>query len=73
MNNLTVSVDTQETIVSALMKSSYLLATCKDEMSDGYFSSPSCKVIYKALITYYNKYKVMPRLNELLIVIDECY
>lgn len=73
MSRLTVSVDTQETIVSALMKSSYLLASCKDEMSDGYFSSPSCKVIYKALITYYSKYKVMPRLNELLIVIDECY
>lgn len=70
---LNVSVDTQETIVSALMKSSYLLAICKEEMTEGYFSSPSCKVIYKALITYYNKYKGMPGLNELLVTIDSCY
>lgn len=70
---MTVSNDTQETIIAALMKSSYLLATCKEEMTDGYFSSPSCKVIYKSLIMYYNKYKGMPRLNELLIMIDECY
>lgn len=73
MEPLNVSVDTQETIVSALMKSSYLFSICKDEVSDGYFSSPSCKVIYKALTSYYNKYKGMPRLNELLISIDECY
>lgn len=70
---MNVSVDTQETIVSALMKSSYLFSVCKDEMSDGYFSSPSCKVIYKSLLTYYEKYKGMPRLNELLVIIDECY
>lgn len=73
MTILNVSVDTQETIVSALMKSSYLFSICRGEMSDGYFSSPSCKVIYKSLLTYYNKYKGMPRLNELLISIDECY
>lgn len=66
-------MDTQETIVSALMKSSYLFSICREEMSDGYFSSPSCKVIYKSLLTYYSKYKGMPRLNELLISIDECY
>lgn len=70
---MNVSTDTQETIVSALMKNSYLFAICKDEISDGYFTSPSCKVIYKSLTFYYNKYKGMPRLNELLVSIDECY
>lgn len=70
---MNVSVDTQETIVSSLMKNSYLFSICRSEMTDGYFSSPSCKVIYKSLLTYYNKYKGMPRLNELLISIDECY
>lgn len=70
---MNISTETQETIIAALMKSSYLLATCKDEVSDGYFSSPSCKIIYKSLVTYYKKYQGMPRLNELLVVIDDCY
>lgn len=60
-------------IVSALIKSSYLFSVCKDEMSDGYFSDPSCKVIYKSLSTYYKKYSTIPNLNELLITVDECY
>ena len=68
-----VSRELQETIVSALMKNSYLLSICRSEMNEGYFSDPCCKVIYKALVTYYNKYQNMPRLNELLIIVDEVY
>lgn len=70
---MNVSTDAQEVIISALMKSAYLFAICKNEMTDGYFSSPSCKVIYKSIATYYDKYKGMPKLNELLVTIDECY
>lgn len=70
---MTVTKETQEMIVSALIKSSYLFSTCKEEMSDGYFSDPSCKVIYKSLSTYYRKYSAIPKLNELLITIDDCY
>lgn len=68
-----VSRELQETIVSALMKNSYLLSICRSEMNEGYFSDPCCKVIYKALVTYYNKYQNMPRLNELLVIVDEVY
>ena len=60
---MTVSKDTQELIVAALLKSSYLFSICRNEMTDGYFSDPSCKVIYKALTVYYKKYQAMPDLN----------
>lgn len=70
---MTVNTDTQEMIVSALMKNPYLFSICKSEMTEGYFTSPSCKVIYKALSLYYDKYKGMPRLNELLVMIDDTY
>lgn len=70
---MTVTKETQEVIVSALIKSSYLFSIGKSEMSDGYFSDPSCKVIYKALSMYYDKYSTTPSLNELLITIDDCY
>lgn len=70
---MVVPVETQELIVSALMKSSYLFSICRSEITDGYFSSPSCKVIYKSLVTYYKKYQALPDLNALLITIDECY
>lgn len=70
---MTVSTETQELIVSTLMRNSHLFSMCKSEMSDGYFSDPSCKIIYKSLTVYYNKYSTLPSLNELLITIDECY
>ena len=70
---MNISKEAQEVIVSALMKNSYLFSICKDEMTDGYFSDPSCKVIYKSLSVYYKKYSALPSLNELLITIDECY
>ena len=70
---MNVTKQTQEVIVSALMKDSYLFSICKDEMTDGYFTDPACKIIYKALTVYYNKYSSTPSLNELLITIDDCY
>lgn len=70
---MNVSTETQETIVAALLKDSYLFSICKDEMSEGYFTSPGCKVIYKALTVYYKRYSSMPNLNELLITIEDCY
>lgn len=70
---MVVSKDVQETIVAALLKSSYLFSICKSEITDGYFSDASCKVIYKSLDNYYRKYQSTPRLNEILIVIDETY
>ncbi len=69
----TSTIETQELIVSALMKDSYLFSMSKEEMTDGYFSSPACKVIYKALVVYYNKYSTIPQLSELLITIENCY
>lgn len=68
-----VTVETQQAIVAALMKNSYLYSISKEEMNDGYFSDPSCKIIYKALSVYFGKYGSVPSLNELLISIDDCY
>ena len=70
---MSISKDTQELIVSALLKNSYLYNTSKSEMTDGYFSDPACKVIYKALTVYYGKYNTTPSLNEILITIEDCY
>lgn len=70
---MVVSKSVQEEIIAALMKDSYLYSICKEEMTDGYFSDLSCKVIYKALSVYYRKYNSIPGLNELLIMIDEVY
>lgn len=71
--SMNVDKDTQELIISALIKNSHLYSVCKDQMSDGHFSDPSCKVIYKALSVYYNKYGAVPSINELLVTIDSCY
>ena len=70
---MNVEKSTQELILSALLKNSYLYSVCKSQITDGHFSDPSCKVIYKALTSYYNKYGNLPNTNELLIKIDECY
>ena len=70
---MNVSRDTQELIVSALLKSSHLFASIKNDINEGYFSDPSCKVIYKSLANYYHKYSAMPGLNEMIVSIDDCY
>ena len=70
---MNVSKDQQELIVSALIKNSYLYSICKEELTDGYFLDPSCKIIYKSLSMYYQKYGATPGLNELLIMIDASY
>lgn len=70
---MNVTKDVQETIIAALIKNSYLFSICRDEMTDGYFQDPSCKIIYKSLTTYYKKYKSMPDFNALLISIEESY
>lgn len=68
-----VSVDLQEVIVSALMKDSYLFSVCKDTIKDEDFSSPSCKMIYRALQFYYNKYRNLPSLSELIVTLESVY
>lgn len=70
---MNVTRETQELIISALVKSSYLFSICKNEITEGYFSDPSCKVIYKSLSSYYTRYNSTPRLNELLIKVEDCY
>lgn len=70
---MNVTRESQEVIVGALIKSSYLYSICKEELNESYFSDPSCKIIYKALSVYYKKYQTTPQLNELLITIDDVY
>lgn len=70
---MVISTDTQELIIASFLKNSYLYTTCKDEITDGYFSIPTLKVIYKALQVYYKKYSSLPSLNELLVTTEECY
>ena len=70
---MTISKETQELIISALMKNASLFSVVKDEITDGYFSDGACKVIFKALTIYYKKYNTLPNLPELFIAIEECW
>lgn len=70
---MTISIDVQELIITAFLKNSHIFVICKDEITDGYFTSPALKVIYKALQTYYKKYNSSPNLNELIVAIEDCY
>lgn len=68
-----VTQETQEVIMAALLKDSSLFSMVKDEITDAYFTDLSCKVIYKALLIYYQKYGTLPKLPELLVTIEDCW
>lgn len=68
-----ISQEVQEIVVSSLLKDSYLYSIAKTELNEGYFESPACKIIYKALSRYFDKYGTLPSEKELIVGIDECY
>ena len=68
-----ITNELQEVVLSGLLKNSYFLAMCKKQINDGYFTSGAYKIIYKSLITYYNKYNSLPTFNEMIITIDDCF
>lgn len=72
-SSLIIPKEHQELVILSVMKDTYMYAIAKDSLRDGYFSDPSCKVIYKAVTVYYSKYGVLPNESELLVMIDEVY
>lgn len=71
MSKLTVEL--QDVILSGLLKSGYILSLVKTEIKDNYFSEPSCRIIYKSLVKFYDKYNKIPSTMELLVEVDNNY
>lgn len=71
--NIKITKDLQEIVVSTLIKSSFWFDSVKDEMDDGYFNDPCCKIIYKAIDRFYNKYKIHPTIQDIVVFIEEVY
>lgn len=73
---MSASIDTQELIVSSFLKGdspSNLYSQVHRELSDEYFSDPSCKMIYKAVQSHYTKYLKLPTYRDVLVRLDAVY
>lgn len=67
------SNELQQITLIALINDQYILGKTIDDIQDYYFSNISYRIIYKCLKEYYNKYRVIPTLNEISVsVSDEC-
>ena len=55
-----ITKETQEVIISEIIKNSYMFSLCFKEIDDSYFSDPCCKVIYKTIESYYREYHNLP-------------
>lgn len=68
-----LTVELQDIILSGLMKDGYMLSIVKSEIKDNYFSEPVCRIIYKSLFKYYDKYNKLPTPMELTVEVDNNY
>lgn len=67
------SNELQQITLIAFINDQYILGKTIDEIKDVYFSNSIYCLIYKCLKQYYNKYRVIPSLNEIsLLVSDMC-
>lgn len=73
MANGNVSKDLQEIVLSSIIRDEYWFSLVHNEIDDGYFDDPTCKIIYRASEYYYNKYGVVPNQNDIIVVIDDVY
>lgn len=71
--NIKITKDLQEIVISTLIKSSFWFDTVKDEIDDGYFNDPCCKIVYKAIDKFYSKYKIHPTIQDIVVFIEEVY
>ena len=67
------STELQEISLVSFLNDSYILAKCKDTVTESFFSDNSYKLIYKALKRYYDKYSSVPTERELKVLVEELY
>ena len=70
---MSASIDVQELIISAFLKGSELYSQVHKELTDEYFTDPSCKIIYKAIQSFYTRYAKLPTYKDVLVRIDSVY
>ena len=68
------SIYLQNAVIAGLMHNVYMLALVKDQMDESYFKDPSCCVIFRGLVKYYEDYQDIPKdMNTLNLSIDRSY
>lgn len=72
-SNIKTSSELQEVVLSALLKDSYMLGKVKKDIQISFFEKLSYKIIYKALLYYYNRYSQMPSIQSLIITVNDLY
>lgn len=71
--NTSVTLDHQRLVISGLMKDAYLLSVIGSELNDGYFNDAACKIIYRSLSTFYDKYQKLPTEAEMIVSVESNY
>lgn len=67
------STELQEISLVSFLNDQYILAKCKDTVTEGFFSDNSYKLIYRALKKYYEKYSSIPTERELKVFVEELH
>ena len=76
MDKLQSSIQQQELIVSTFLKGKSkcnFYAQVHSELSDEYFTDPKCKMIYKAVQSFYTRYRTAPTYAEASAFLDSVY
>lgn len=60
-------------ILISMSKSSYITEITKGLVDETYFSDPSSRLVYKSIVTYYDRYQKLPKEEELHVMIKELY
>lgn len=68
-----VTKDHEYYVLSGLLTDSYYLSMVNGEIDDSYFSDRSCKIIYKSLTDFYEKYSKLPSADEMSLSIESNY
>ena len=67
------SSELQNVSLVTFINDPYMFAKCKDHMNESFYDNINCKLIYRALCNFYDKYLVLPNREDIKIVIEEIY
>lgn len=76
MDKLQSSIQQQELIISTFLKGKSkcnFYTQVHSELSDEYFTDPTCKMIYKAVQSFYTRYRTVPTYAEASAFLDSVY
>lgn len=67
----TITLDHQKLVLTGLIHNSYVISLVQSEMNESYFSDSACRIIYKSLMSYYEKYQKSPSESEIRVLIEQ--